>query len=112
MVSATMPPSTSNRLTSSARIPPYFDTILDNGAQYQYGEVLQGDAGLNAAAYPALFEKYSSNGGALRSALNSKNLNAGNLSNLQGGRECRTTSSSPGSSRMTPTQMAIGSPPA
>ena len=36
------------------------------------------------AAYPALFEKYSSNGGALRSALNSKNLNAGNLSNLQG----------------------------
>ena len=84
MVSATMPPSTSNCLTSSARIPPYFDTILDNGAQYQYGEVLQGDAGLNAAAYPALFEKYSSNGGALRSALNSKNLNAGNLSNLQG----------------------------
>ena len=72
---------------------PYFDTILDNGAQYQYGEVLQGDAGLNVAAYPALFEKYSSNGGgntasnyggALRSALNSKNLNAGNLSNLQG----------------------------
>uniref|UniRef100_UPI0025859DA7 alpha-amylase family glycosyl hydrolase n=1 Tax=uncultured Bifidobacterium sp. TaxID=165187 RepID=UPI0025859DA7 len=42
---------------------PYFDTILDNGAQYQYGEVLQGDAGLNVAAYPALFEKYSSNGG-------------------------------------------------
>ena len=55
MVSATMPPSTSNCLTSSARIPPYFDTILDNGAQYQYGEVLQGDAGLNVAAYPALF---------------------------------------------------------
>ena len=72
---------------------PYFDTILDNGAQYQYGEVLQGDAGLNVAAYPALFEKYSSNGGgntasnyggALRSALNSKNLNAGNLNSLQG----------------------------
>ena len=61
MVSATMPPSTSNCLTSSARIPPYFDTILDNGAQYQYGKVLQGDAGLNVAAYPALFEKYSSN---------------------------------------------------
>ncbi|EFA22171.1 alpha amylase, catalytic domain protein, partial [Bifidobacterium gallicum DSM 20093 = LMG 11596] len=72
---------------------PYYDTILPNGAQYQYGEVLQGDNGLNAPAYPALFSKYSTNGGgntaskfgnALRGALQGYNLNAGNLSNLQG----------------------------
>ncbi|WP_052122929.1 Ig-like domain-containing protein, partial [Bifidobacterium cuniculi] len=72
---------------------PYYDTILPNGAQYQYGEVLQGDAGLNAAAYPALFDKYSSNGGGntgsryggtLREALKNYNLNAGGLTNLQG----------------------------
>ena len=72
---------------------PYFDTILSNGAQYQYGEVLQGDSGLNAAAYPALFDKYSSNGGgntgskyggAVRAAINSGSMNAQSLRNLQG----------------------------
>ncbi|WP_165369746.1 Ig-like domain-containing protein [Bifidobacterium pseudolongum] len=72
---------------------PYFDTILNNGAQYQYGEVLQGDNGLNAPAYPALFAKYSSNGGgntgskfgyAIRNAVQWKSLNAGNLGSLQG----------------------------
>ncbi|RSX55520.1 alpha-amylase [Bifidobacterium dolichotidis] len=72
---------------------PYFETILQNGAQYQYGEVLQGDPGLDAAAYPALFEKYSSNGGgntgsnygrAVRSAIGSGRLDANALRDLQG----------------------------
>ncbi|KFI56970.1 Ig-like domain-containing protein [Bifidobacterium choerinum] len=72
---------------------PYFDTILPNGAQYQYGEVLQGDTGLNVAAYPALFDKYSSNGGgntgsnygkAVRGAVRSGRMNANSLRNLQG----------------------------
>ncbi|PKV03073.1 Ig-like domain-containing protein, partial [Bifidobacterium pseudolongum] len=66
---------------------PYFDTILQNGAQYQYGEVLQGE-NTPAAEYPKLFIKYSTNGGgntasdygkALRQALWDKNLNAGTL---------------------------------
>lgn len=72
---------------------PYYDTILPNGAQYQYGEVLQGDSGLNAAAYPALFDKYSSNGGgntgshygkAIRGAIKSGRMNANSLRDLQG----------------------------
>ena len=72
---------------------PYYDTILPNGAQYQYGEVLQGDSGLNAAAYPALFDKYSSNGGgntgsnygkAIRGAIRSGRMNATSLRDLQG----------------------------
>ena len=72
---------------------PYYDTILPNGAQYQYGEVLQGDPGLNAAAYPALFDKYSSNGGgntgsnygkAIRGAIQSGRMNANSLRDLQG----------------------------
>ncbi|RYQ08949.1 Bacterial Ig-like domain (group 2) [Bifidobacterium pseudolongum subsp. globosum] len=72
---------------------PYYDTILSNGAQYQYGEVLQGDTGLNAAAYPALFDKYSSNGGgntgsnygkAIRGAIKSGRMNANSLRDLQG----------------------------
>ena len=72
---------------------PYFDTILPNGAQYQYGEVLQGDPGLNAPAYPALFDKYSTNGGGntasnygreIRSAMQDKNISAGRLNSLQG----------------------------
>ncbi len=76
------------------RYSPYYDTILPNGAQYQYGEVLQGDPGLNAPAYPALFDKYSSNGGGntasdygktLRAVLPGKDLNAGNLGSLRGG---------------------------
>ena len=72
---------------------PYFDTILPNGAQYQYGEVLQGDTGLNVAAYPALFDKYSSNGGgntgsnygkAVRAAISTGRMNANSLRSLQG----------------------------
>ncbi|RYQ37567.1 Bacterial Ig-like domain (group 2), partial [Bifidobacterium pseudolongum subsp. globosum] len=72
---------------------PYYDTILPNGAQYQYGEVLQGDNGLNAPAYPALFDKYSSNGGgntgsnygkAIRGAIRSGRMNATSLRDLQG----------------------------
>ncbi|RYQ08751.1 alpha-amylase [Bifidobacterium pseudolongum subsp. globosum] len=72
---------------------PYYDTILPNGAQYQYGEVLQGDPGLNAPAYPALFDKYSTNGGGntgskygglMRSVVQDKNLDAGRVGSLQG----------------------------
>ncbi|MEJ5921979.1 Ig-like domain-containing protein, partial [Bifidobacterium thermophilum] len=66
----------------------YWTKILANGSQYQYGEVLhdgisrdsdyakmfassaKGGGGITASAY----------GGTLRGALNSKNLNAGNLS--------------------------------
>ncbi|WP_168769692.1 Ig-like domain-containing protein [Bifidobacterium pseudolongum] len=72
---------------------PYYDTILPNGAQYQYGEVLQGDPGLNAPAYPALFNKYSTNGGGntgskygglMRAVVQDKNLDAGRVGSLQG----------------------------
>lgn len=72
---------------------PYYDTILPNGAQYQYGEVLQGDPGLNAPAYPALFDKYSTSGGGntgskygglMRAAVQDKNLDAGRVGSLQG----------------------------
>ncbi|PLS26085.1 Bacterial Ig-like domain (group 2) [Bifidobacterium anseris] len=72
---------------------PYYDTILPNGAQYQYGEVLQGDPGLNAPAYPALFNKYSTNGGGntgskygglIRAVVQDKNLDAGRVGSLQG----------------------------
>ncbi|WP_242358591.1 Ig-like domain-containing protein, partial [Bifidobacterium pseudolongum] len=72
---------------------PYYDTILPNGAQYQYGEVLQGDSGLNAPAYPALFNKYSTNGGGntgskygglMRAVVQDKNLDAGRVGSLQG----------------------------
>ncbi|KFI59086.1 Ig-like domain-containing protein [Bifidobacterium gallicum] len=76
-----------------ATYSPYYDTILPNGAQYQYGEVLQGDSGLNAAAYPALFDKYSTNGGGntaskfggtIRAAINSGRVSASSMRNLQG----------------------------
>ncbi|RYQ41235.1 alpha-amylase [Bifidobacterium pseudolongum subsp. globosum] len=72
---------------------PYYDTILPNGAQYQYGKVLQGDYGLNAPAYPALFNKYSTNGGGntgskygglMRAVVQDKNLDAGRVGSLQG----------------------------
>ena len=75
------------------RYSPYYDTILPNGAQYQYGEVLQGDEGLNAPAYPALFDKYSTNGGGntashygneIRAAMQDKNISSGRLGSLQG----------------------------
>ncbi|WP_164515835.1 alpha-amylase family glycosyl hydrolase [Bifidobacterium dolichotidis] len=43
----------------------YWVTILQNGAQFQYGEVIQApDAGLDVPAYVRLFDQYSSNGGA------------------------------------------------
>ena len=71
----------------------YWDVILQNGAQYQYGEVLQGDPGLDYKAYAALYAKYGKGGGgatasdygkAIRGALKDKNLNAGNLNSLRG----------------------------
>ncbi|KAB8288003.1 alpha-amylase [Bifidobacterium ramosum] len=72
----------------------YWDTILQNGAQYQYGEVLQGDSSLNYKGYADLFTKYSSDGGGntassygqtVRSAIRNGNLSAGTLSNLSNG---------------------------
>ena len=67
----------------------YWNIILNNGAQFQYGEVLQ-DSISRDADYASLFSKYSRYGGGvtassyginLRNALGSKNLNAGSLSN-------------------------------
>ncbi|MFR1605358.1 MAG: hypothetical protein ACLSUZ_01240, partial [Bifidobacterium pseudocatenulatum] len=61
---------------------------------YQYGEVLQGDSGLDYKAYANLYAKYGEGGGGatasdygktIRSALWSKNLNAGNLMSLRNG---------------------------
>ncbi|KFJ00369.1 alpha-amylase [Bifidobacterium porcinum] len=72
----------------------YWETILKNGAQYQYGEVLQGDNGLNYTGYTNMFTQYSSDGGGatasdygktVRAAISSSNLNAGNLSSLRSG---------------------------
>jgi len=72
----------------------YWTTILQNGSQYQYGEVLQGDSGLDYKAYANLYAKYGEGGGGatasdygktIRSALWSKNLNAGNLMSLRNG---------------------------
>ncbi|WP_276310677.1 Ig-like domain-containing protein [Bifidobacterium sp. SO1] len=72
----------------------YWDTILQNGAQYQYGEVLQGDSSLNYKGYADLFTKYSSDGGGntassygqtVRAAIKNGNLSAGTLNNLSNG---------------------------
>ena len=72
----------------------YWTTILQNGSQYQYGEVLLGDSGLDYKAYANLYAKYGEGGGGatasdygktIRSALWSKNLNAGNLMSLRNG---------------------------
>lgn len=69
----------------------YWDTILQNGAQYQYGEVLQGDSGLDYKAYADLFTKYSSDGvgntasaygQTVRAAIKNGNLSAGTLNNI------------------------------
>lgn len=66
----------------------YWNIILNNGAQFQYGEVLQ-DSVSRDSDYAKLFSSHSKNGGGvtassygskLRGALNSKNLNAGTLS--------------------------------
>ena len=67
----------------------YWNIILNNGAQFQYGEVLQ-DSISRDSDYANLFSSHSKNGGGvtasaygqkLRGALNSKNLNASDLSN-------------------------------
>ncbi|WP_288266251.1 alpha-amylase family protein [uncultured Bifidobacterium sp.] len=72
----------------------YWDTILKNGAQYQYGEVLQGDSSLSYTGYTNMFTRYSSDGGGatasdygktVRAAISSSSLNAGNLSSLRNG---------------------------
>ncbi|PJJ62443.1 alpha-amylase, partial [Pseudoscardovia suis] len=75
--------------SSDSNGSPYWNSILDNGAQYQYGEVLQ-DSVSRDADYANLFNSHSSNGGGVtasqygntvRSAIQSSNLNAGSLSN-------------------------------
>ena len=72
----------------------YWQTILKNGAQYQYGEVLQGDSSLSYTGYTNMFTQYSSDGGGatasdygktVRAAIRSSNLNAGNLTSLRNG---------------------------
>ena len=72
----------------------YWETILDNGAQYQYGEVLQGDSGLDYAAYADMFTASAPGGGGntasdygrtVRAAIRSGNLNSGALVNLSSG---------------------------
>ena len=75
--------------SSDSNGSPYWNYILDNGAQYQYGEVLQDDVSRDAD-YANLFNSHSSNGGGVtaseygntvRTAITSSNLNAGSLSN-------------------------------
>ena len=72
----------------------YWQTILKNGAQYQYGEVLQGDSSLSYTGYTNMFTQYSSDGGGatasdygktVRAAIKSSSLNAGNLTSLRNG---------------------------
>ncbi|MBM6980787.1 MAG: starch-binding protein [Bifidobacterium thermophilum] len=72
----------------------YWQTILNNGAQYQYGEVLQGDSSLSYTGYTNMFTQYSSDGGGatasdygktVRAAIKSSSLNAGNLTSLRNG---------------------------
>ena len=72
----------------------YWETILKNGAQYQYGEVLQGDSSLSYTGYTNMFTQYSSDGGGatasdygktVRAAIKSSSLNASNLSSLRNG---------------------------
>ena len=67
----------------------YWNIVLNNGTQFQYGEVLQ-DSISHDADYAKLFANNSRHGGGvtasyygvkLRGALSSKNLNAGNLNN-------------------------------
>lgn len=96
----------------------YWTTILQNGSQYQYGEVLQGDSGLDYKAYANLYAKYGEGGGGatasdygktIRSALWSKNLNAGNLMSLRNGAST-TISWSPGWSPTTTMPIATRNP--
>ena len=51
-----------NEFSSDSNGSPYWNSILDNGAQYQYGEVLQ-DSVSKDAEYANLFNSYSSDGG-------------------------------------------------
>lgn len=69
----------------------YWNIILNNGAQFQYGEVLQ-DSISRDSDYANLFSSHSKNGGGvtasaygqkLRGALNSKNLNASDFVQLE-----------------------------
>ena len=79
---------TGNPLPANVNGSQYWNIILNNGAQFQYGEVLQ-DSISRDSDYAKLFSSHSKNGGdvtassygsKLRGALNSKNLNAGTLS--------------------------------
>ena len=63
----------------------YWSTILQNGSQYQYGEVLQGDSNLPYSQYASMFAASDEGGGGvtasnygktLRSALWNKNLSS------------------------------------
>ncbi|MBW3095646.1 hypothetical protein KIH75_09975, partial [Bifidobacterium sp. 64T4] len=72
----------------------YWNTILKNGAQFQYGEVLQGDSGLDYKAYANLFKDNSSDGGGntasdygktVRAAVKNSNLNVNMVKNINTG---------------------------
>ena len=72
----------------------YWNTILQNGAQFQYGEVLQGDSGLDYKAYANLFKDNSSDGGGntasnyggtIRAAIQSENLTTKMVQNVDTG---------------------------
>ena len=72
----------------------YWTTILQNGSQYQYGEVLQGDSGLDYKAYADLFANNSSDGGgntasnygkSVRAAISSGNLSTKMVQNIDTG---------------------------
>ena len=72
----------------------YWNTILQNGAQFQYGEVLQGDSGLDYKAYANMFRDNSSDGGGntasnygktVRAAIGSNNLDSKMLKNIDTG---------------------------
>ena len=69
----------------------YRNTILKNGSQFQYGEVLQGDSGLNSKAYANMFRDNSSDGGGntasayggtIRAAVGSGNLSTKMVQNI------------------------------
>ena len=72
----------------------YWNTILNNGAQFQYGEVLQGDSGLDYKAYANLFKDNSTDGGGntasdygktVRAAIKSGNLGVNMVKNINTG---------------------------
>lgn len=72
----------------------YWNTILKNGSQFQYGEVLQGDSGLDYKAYANMFRDNSSDGGGntasnygktIRAAVGSNNLDVKMVKNIDTG---------------------------